>query len=74
MGIISCNGVCLRYKAINGTPRHGRYRLGQKRCQICDLFVFWEGIRCPCCGFILRTKPRNSKFKNRVRSQNDYSI
>jgi hypothetical protein len=42
----SCNGICKRYKIKkpNGT---GRYSAGQKRCNLCDIFIQWEGLFCP---------------------------
>jgi DNA-directed RNA polymerase subunit RPC12/RpoP len=30
-------------------------------------FIEWEGLWCPCCGYKLRTKPRHSKFKAKLR-------
>lgn len=62
----SCNGICMKYKT-RGNPIKGKYRIGQKRCQICSLYLIWEGLRCPCCNYILRTKPRNSKFKLEIK-------
>jgi len=61
---LSCKGVCHRYKInrINGT---GRYCIGQKRCNLCDMFMLWDGIFCPCCGGRLRLKPRNTKYKQK---------
>jgi hypothetical protein len=57
---MTCKGICIRYKA------SGRYATGRKRCQQCDLFIEWDGLRCPCCGYKLRTRPRNfSKTKLR---------
>ncbi len=40
-----------------------RYLIGQKRCQTCQIFINWQGLCCPCCGYRLRTKPRNKKYK-----------
>jgi hypothetical protein len=40
-----------------------RYLIGQKRCQVCQIFINWQGFFCPCCGYRLRTKPRNKKYK-----------
>jgi predicted amidophosphoribosyltransferase len=55
-----CKGICIRHKASS------RYATGQKRCQVCELFIRWDGSLCPCCGYKLRTKPRNfSKTKLR---------
>ena len=58
-----CVGICVRYKA------SGRYDLGHKRCKRCDLFIKWDGLRCPCCRYKLRTKRRNFKFKAELREQ-----
>ena len=43
-----------------------RYGTGQKRCQMCEVFIIWNGIRCPCCGYRLRCHPRNSKNKRKI--------
>ncbi|MCH9657998.1 hypothetical protein K0U27_04770 [archaeon] len=57
-----CKGVCNRHKATK--PREGgRYVVGQKRCNSCDMFMYWDGIFCPCCRHRLRTGPRNAKNK-----------
>ncbi|HEY3094695.1 MAG TPA: hypothetical protein VGJ42_02935, partial [Nitrososphaera sp.] len=47
----------------------GRYASGQKRCQICEIFIKWDGLWCPCCGYRLRTKPRNLKYKAKLRAK-----
>ena len=68
-----CNGSCKKYKAISNGQDGGRYEQGQKRCPQCELFIRWEGLWCPCCGRLLRTKPRARKLKQRLalkRSQN----
>jgi hypothetical protein len=46
-----------------------RYATGNKRCQICDLFIKWDGFYCPCCGRKLRIGPRCFKFKARLKKQ-----
>ena len=65
-----CKGTCLRHKATR--PNTGmRYLLGQKRCQVCQIFIVnWQGLFCPCCGCRLRNKPRNGKFKQLTLSNN----
>lgn len=61
---MTCKGICTRYKATK--PAHmGRYASGQKRCQICEIFITWNDIECPCCHYRLRCKPRNMKYKPR---------
>jgi rRNA maturation endonuclease Nob1 len=60
-----CNGSCKDYKAEANILEGGRYEQGQKRCHECELFIEWEGLWCPCCGHLLRTKPRATKPKRR---------
>lgn len=67
---MSCKGVCIRYKAMK-EAKAGRYIVGQKRCQVCDIFMRWDGIWCPCCGYRLRSLPRNSKYKQKVKPEYD---
>jgi hypothetical protein len=61
-----CKGICIRHKA-HKPVGEGRYATGQKRCQVCEIFVNWNGLWCPCCGYRLRSKPRNLKFKTKLR-------
>jgi hypothetical protein len=59
---MACKGICVRHRA----PRpigSGRYFSGQKRCQVCNIFILWKELWCPCCGSKLRTKSRNSSGK-----------
>ncbi len=57
-----CKGICHRYKAKWGTQKY-RYVSGQKRCNVCELFVNWDGYHCPCCGILLRTRPKISRYR-----------
>ena len=57
-----CKGVCHKYKA-KWYARDYRYANGQKRCNVCELFVNWDGHHCPCCGMLLRTKPKISRYR-----------
>lgn len=65
---MTCKGICTRHKAQKPVGA-GRYASGQKRCQICEIFIKWEGLWCPCCGYRLRTKPRNLKYKAKLRTR-----
>lgn len=58
----ACKGICPRYKA---RKKHGigRYEDGQRRCQVCEMFINYDGLFCPCCGYRLRCKPRSTKYK-----------
>ena len=60
---MTCKGICVLYKA------SGRYATGHKRCQQCDLFIEWDGLWCPCCGYKLRIGPRKFKLKSKLREQ-----
>lgn len=62
---MSCRGICKKYKA-TGSFYGGRYNAGQKRCQICEIFIICDGFRCPCCRHQVRTKPRNKELKNKL--------
>jgi len=63
---MGCKGICPRYKA-TGNIIGGRYNIGQKRCHICDIYMIWDGMWCPCCGYKLRSKPRNKLYKAKLR-------
>jgi hypothetical protein len=60
---MTCKGICIHHRASS------RYATGQKRCQVCELFIKWDGLFCPCCGYKLRTRPRNFKLKAKSREQ-----
>src|SRR6059058_1997251 len=65
---MTCKGICIRHKAQKPVGS-GRYASGQKRCQICEIFIKWDGLWCPCCGYRLRTKPRNLKSESKLRAR-----
>jgi hypothetical protein len=60
---MTCKGICHRHRAQERSG--GRYANGQKRFQVCEIFIKWDLLSCPCCGFKLRTKPHNSILKKR---------
>jgi hypothetical protein len=61
---MTCKGICFRHRAQKPVDS-GRYAIGQKRCQVCEIFIKWDTLWCPCCGYRLRSKPRNSLFKKK---------
>ncbi len=65
---MTCKGICTRYKAQKPVGT-GSYDSVQRRCQIFEIFIKWEGLWCPCCGYRLRTKPRNLKYKAKLRAR-----
>jgi len=62
---MTCKGTCSRYRATKTFGANSRYEAGQKRYKTCDIFISWEGIRCPCCNFVLREKPRAGKHRQK---------
>jgi hypothetical protein len=69
---MACKSICLNLDVAKAS--HGRYAKGWKRCSICDIYLKWEGLYCPCCGFKLRTMPRREKYKAKVREKNSILI
>ena len=65
---MTCKGICIRHRAEKPLGHFGRYATGQKRCQVCAIYMRWDGIWCPCCGCRVRTKSRNSKFKQKLKT------
>ena len=65
---MTCKGICIRHRAQRPASYFGRYATGQKRCQVCSIFMKWDGAWCPCCGCRVRTRSRNSKFKQKLKT------
>lgn len=63
---MTCKGICPRYKAKKPFGM-GRYEAGQRRCQVCEIFINWDGLWCPCCEYRLRNGPRGTKQKAKFR-------
>jgi len=79
-----CKGICqkFRVKKIRGS---GRYESEQVHCQTCDVWIDYRGchskngkpakeetrgLRCNCCNFQVRTKPRGKKYKEKISATN----
>ena len=76
-----CKGKCIQFKATK--PANGdRYASGQYRCQVCEIYLMEQGVvdnvRCKCCNFQVRSKPRNrlykDKYNKQIRNVNEPSI
>jgi hypothetical protein len=63
---MACRGICSQYKAVKSLQGNIRYEIGQKRCTLCDIFTEWNGVRCPCCNGILRTRPKNTRHRTKI--------
>ena len=80
---MACKGSCIRYKATKSSSYSSHYELGHKRCSPCEVFIKWDGAHCPCCGIILRTRPKSTsgryqlllvrQSKKRLDDQLDYN-
>ena len=69
---MTCKGICTtnpEYKANKPPAGTGRYASGQRRCQVCQIFIKWDGLWCPCCGYRLRTNPRKGAYKIKMRAE-----
>ena len=64
-----CKETCSRFKAMRPSTVL-RYIIGQKCCQVCQVFIYWQGLFCPCCGGRIRNRPRHSKFKLALSNNN----
>nr|WP_083879805.1 MULTISPECIES: hypothetical protein [Nitrosopumilus] len=60
----SCKGICDSLME-EPVPSGLRYKLGQKRCTLCGIFVKTTNLRCPCCNARLRTRSRNKKHSRK---------
>lgn len=56
-----CAGVCVSEYGGIYRPRGGRPpTLGCPRCNLCGVFIEWEGNYCPCCRQRLTHRRRKS--------------
>ena len=62
---MTCNGICENFKATKPNEG-GRYENGQKRCQTCQIFIYHDGLYCPCCNMRLRGTSRYVKLKEKA--------
>lgn len=64
---MACKNICIQYKPEKQSARPRiRYTAGQKYCAICEVFIKWDGLRCPCCRQLIRTKSKKLK-KGKIR-------
>jgi len=60
-----CANICERYKVTTKTPNNIRYKIGQKWCGNCSLFMYYDEIKCPCCKATLRITPKTRKSRSK---------
>ena len=64
-----CRNICERLypqKMIFGISN---YSLGQKYCRRCEVYLYNEGMFCPCCGMQLRLSPSSTRYKEILRKR-----
>ncbi len=42
----TCNGICQIYQALK-IRQQARYEMWQKRCNSCEIFIYWDGLYGP---------------------------
>jgi hypothetical protein len=58
----TCKVACERQKSVSFT-NNLRYKIGQKWCSWCALFLLTEENTCPCCKTGFRTKAKSKSMK-----------
>jgi uncharacterized Zn finger protein (UPF0148 family) len=62
-----CRNICEKiYSRIEVGQSH--YLAGKKYCRRCEIYLYHNGIFCPCCGMQLRTTPIDKKGKEKIRN------
>lgn len=60
---MACKSRC--HLVPGADPTRKQVRENEKKCSSCDmLFTIDHGVRCLCCGRILRTSMRRSGLRN----------
>jgi predicted amidophosphoribosyltransferase len=65
-----CKNICerIRYKRTSfGTG--GNYFDGKKYCRRCEVYMYHDGLFCPCCGMQLRLTPSSRACKEILRKR-----
>ena len=62
---MSCRNICIELKA-KKSFRTSYYEDGLRRCTECEIFMRWNGMRCPCCGAALRIKSHDAKVRRKL--------
>ena len=73
-----CNEICTDKKYLNQYKKQESlldiyHKTGlkqynyetHKRCQVCMVWIQWDGLFCPCCNYRLRTRTRSKSCKLR---------
>jgi predicted amidophosphoribosyltransferase len=65
-----CRNICerIRYKRIS-FGAGGNYFDGKKYCRRCEVYLYHNGLFCPCCGMQLRLTPSSRECKEILRKR-----
>ncbi|PWU80089.1 MAG: hypothetical protein DLM72_13820 [Candidatus Nitrosopolaris wilkensis] len=61
---MSCKNICTIYRT-KKSYRGSYYKYGYKRCTDCEIFIKWNGPRCPCCKQFLRIRTHDAKTRKK---------
>ncbi|MFL6376977.1 MAG: hypothetical protein ACJ72R_05900 [Nitrososphaeraceae archaeon] len=64
-----CRNICERIHSEKIVFGISNYSLGQKYCRRCEVYIYNDGMFCPCCGMQLRLTPSNKEGKDRLRRE-----
>lgn len=54
---MNCKNKCQQYKK----PKRRYDTFNSRYCYFCDIFMEFDGFRCPCCNGLLKVKPKNKR-------------
>jgi hypothetical protein len=63
-----CRNICERIY-LKRQVGQSDYLVGKKYCRRCEVYLYYDGIFCPCCGMQLRTNPIDKEGKEKIRIQ-----
>src|SRR5919204_6793269 len=55
-----CKNICERLDSKMQVGK-SNYLVGKKYCRKCEVYLYHDGVFCPCCKSQLRTTPHNKK-------------
>ena len=56
---MACKNKCKKFVFVKKKRTAHTYFEGGRWCSICERWMSFIGLWCPCCGQQARTKPRN---------------
>ena len=62
----SARELVQRYLAKKPAMNRADINQVKRDAHTCEIFSIWEGKHCPCCGMVLRTKPKGTQTRQRL--------